>query len=195
MRRRSGFTLVEVITALVLTGVVALLVYGALGTAADTQARLAGGGIALRRELAWRAIVTDAVRGVRSPDDYDDPTLVVESRTDGRSRPADRVVLVTSGSMPPLTADADWRVVLAAGPDGVFAEATPLAGSGTPSFVPGPADLVGLDVQVLARGSSVWRDSWPGGGTLPRALRITFWTASGPWGDPFLVALPLGSGP
>ncbi|MEJ2205755.1 MAG: prepilin-type N-terminal cleavage/methylation domain-containing protein, partial [Gemmatimonadota bacterium] len=66
MRRRGGFTLVEVMVGLVITSVVALLVYGAIGTAADTQARLADGRTAVRGEMAWRALVAAAVRGIRS---------------------------------------------------------------------------------------------------------------------------------
>ena len=40
MRRATGFTLIELMVAIVVTGVVALLVYGVIGVAVDTQGRV-----------------------------------------------------------------------------------------------------------------------------------------------------------
>jgi prepilin-type N-terminal cleavage/methylation domain-containing protein len=195
VKRTSGFTLVEVMMGLVITGVVALLVYGAIRTAADTQASLAAGRSAVRAEMAWRAIITDAVRNVRAPTDYGAPTLRLESGEGPDGRPADRLVLVTAASTPPLTTGTDWQVSVAPGPSDLIAEAVPLGRRGQPLRIRGPTGVTGLDVQALGVGSARWRDSWTTDRSLPRALRITFWTDEGPAPRPLLVSLPLGSGP
>lgn len=195
MKRSPGFTLLEVMVGLVITGVVALLVYGAIRTAADTQARLAAGRSTARAEMAWRAIITDAVRNVRASTDYGAPTLRVESAQAPDGRPADRLVLVTTASTPPLAGGTDWQVSVVPGPNDLIAEAIPLGRRGPARRIRGPTGLTGLDVQALGVGSVTWRDSWTTDGALPRALRITFWTNEGPSPQPLLVALPLGSGP
>jgi prepilin-type N-terminal cleavage/methylation domain-containing protein len=193
MRRSDGFTLVEVMLGLVITGVVALLVYGALRTAADTEARLADGRVAARAELAWRAIIADAVRGVRSSLDYDEPTLVVQDGMGPAGHPADHLMLVTGAGSPPLAPGADWRVSLETGARGLVAEATPLGRPAASRVLRAPEGFTGIDVEVLAGGR--WLDAWPGGRELPRAIRVTFWTAEGPRGMPLVLALPLAEGP
>jgi len=193
MRRRSGFTLVEVMVGVVVTGIVALLVYGAMRTAADTEARLADGRLAARGEMAWRAFVADAVRGVRKGRDYDEPTFLVQDGVDPDGHPADRLVLVTTASVPPLAIGADWRVFIAAGREGLVAEATPLGRSTGARTLWAPEDLTGMDVQALVGGR--WVGAWSGGPSLPRALRITFWTADGPRGVPLVLTLPMGGTP
>jgi prepilin-type N-terminal cleavage/methylation domain-containing protein len=196
MRRRGGFTLVEVMVGVVITGVVALLVYGAIRTAADTQARLADGRTAVRGEMAWRALVADAVRGIRSGRDYEEPTFILQDDVDADGRPADRLVVVTAGSTPPLAPGTDWRVSLGVGPGGLVAEATPAGWrGGVPRTVWGPEEITGLDVQALASGATGWVDGWTPGGVLPHAVRITFWTADGPAGVALVLAVPLGGAP
>jgi prepilin-type N-terminal cleavage/methylation domain-containing protein len=88
---RRGFTLFELLVALTLTGIVALLVYGAAGTAIDTEQRLRTRESEGRAERAWRAILEDALRNTRSAEDYQRPTFVVESGAPGTA----------SGSSPP----------------------------------------------------------------------------------------------
>jgi len=193
MRRPGGFTLVEVMVGIVVTSVVALLVYGAMSTAADTQARLARGWAAERGEMAWRAIVDDLTRSVRARGDDDEPTLVVQDGRDRDGRPADRLVLVTAAGTPPLASGADWRVAVESGPDGLVAVAVPLGRTAPARTLWAPDDLTGMDVQALAGG--LWLDAWAGGPRLPEALRITFWTEAGPKGVPLVVALPVGGGP
>jgi len=195
MRRREGFTLVEVMVGLVITGVVALLVYGAIRTAADTRARLADSRTVLRGEMAWRALVSDLARGIRAGRDYEGPTFLLQDGVDADGRPADRLVIITAAATPPLAIGADWRVSVGVGPDGLVAEATPLGRPGAPRVVRAPEGLVGLDVQVLAGGAGGWVDGWTPGATLPHALRITFWTDEGPTGVPLVLALPLGGVP
>jgi prepilin-type N-terminal cleavage/methylation domain-containing protein len=196
MSRRGGFTLVELMVGLVITSVVALLVYGAIGTAADTQARLADGRTAVRGEMAWRVLVADAVRGIRSGREYEEPTFLLQDGVDADGRPADRLVIITSGSTPPLAPGTDWRLSLAVGREGLVAEATPVGWRvGAPRTVWGPEELTGLEVEALASGSAGWMASWTPGAILPHALRITFWTAEGPSGAPLVVALPLGGAP
>ncbi|UCF19975.1 MAG: prepilin-type N-terminal cleavage/methylation domain-containing protein [Gemmatimonadota bacterium] len=190
MKRRAGFTLLELVVVVTLTGVVALLVYGAARAAADTRARLEVQQLAVSSELAWSVLVTDALRNVRASQDFGRPTLILEPGSDALGRPRDRLRLITAGGTPPLTGDADWEVVIepqAAGltliarPIGVAVPARPLA------RLPG---VTGLDARVLTGLVELeWAEEWSQPFFLPRAVEITLWTDSGPLPPPAVVTL------
>jgi prepilin-type N-terminal cleavage/methylation domain-containing protein len=194
VKRRAGFTLLELVVAITLTGVVALLVYGAARAAVDTRTRLEDERLAVHSALAWNALVSDALRNVRAAQDYGRPTLVLEPASDSPGRPRDRLRLITAGGTPPLTGDADWEVVIAPAADGLALTAKPV-GVAVPARrlarLPG---VTGLDVRVLAGSvEREWAEEWSQAWFLPRAVEITLWTEAGPLPPPLLVTL--GQGP
>ncbi|MGZ8470574.1 MAG: PulJ/GspJ family protein, partial [Gemmatirosa sp.] len=64
MSARRGFTLLEVMVALVVSAMVVTLAYGAAQAGFDTEARLREGQAAARATTAWRALLGDALRHV-----------------------------------------------------------------------------------------------------------------------------------
>ena len=193
---RRGFTLLELLVAIVLTGVVALLVYGAVRAASDTEARLVTSRRHWQSQRGMRALLEDAVRNARPPTRAGGAAFSLEVATSSAGVPQDRLTFVTRGGFPPLTADADWRVTIEATPAGLTASAIPL-GVRTPerlaALLPG---VSGLEVRVLAPGATEWNRQWAFPGTFPRAVALTFWTDSGPprAAAVLRVALPLGGG-
>jgi len=65
--RASGFTLLEVMVAIVLTGLVVLLAYGAAQVSYDAHARLRADVDALQEAQALRELLQDALRSARAP--------------------------------------------------------------------------------------------------------------------------------
>jgi len=191
MTRRRGFTLIEITLGIVLTGVVALMAYGAIAAAADTQERLAADRSDRLADAAWRSLVVDAVRSARSPLDYDAPTLIVQDGAGTGGRPADRLAVVTSSGSPPLSPGTDWALSIGAEGDGMIARASPLGPWQDARVVRGPAALRGMSVEVLGPGG--WVTAWASDLELPRALRITFFTEDGEAGVPLVIAVPAGT--
>ena len=193
---RRGFTLLELLVAIVLTGVVALLVYGAVRAASDTEARLVTSRRHWQSHRGMRTLLEDALRNARPPMRAGAPAFSLQVATSSAGVPQDRLTFVTRGGFPPLTADADWRVTIEPTPTGLSASAIPL-GVRTPlrlaAVLPG---VSGLEIRVLAPGTSEWNRQWAFPATFPRAVTLTFWTDSGPLpADGVLrVALPLGGG-
>lgn len=192
MTRRGGFTLIELIVAITLTGVVALLVYGAASAGIDTERRVRARDAAGRAERAWRAVVDDALRNLRTASQYGRPTLELASGTDALGRPADRLRFVTAGGLAPLTPDADWDVTLESTPDGLAMTAVPIGVDAPARRVPAPPGMTGLDVQVVVSADQGRLDRWPGYPFLPRAVAVTYWRNGAPAGPTTLVAIPQG---
>lgn len=197
MTRRGGFTLLEVMVAVVLAGVVALLVYGSIDLGMDTRERMEARDLTTRSAVAWRGILGDALRNIRwDIDDPYRPALVVEAHTDPTGRPADRIRFVTSGGTAPLTADADWDVVVEPGGGGLVMTAIPL-GVPAPSrrrvVLPG---VTAFDVRIApASNPRGWTERWAGTRSPPGAVEITYWRDADATGSSLLVAFPHGGPP
>jgi prepilin-type N-terminal cleavage/methylation domain-containing protein len=192
--QRAGFTLLELLVAIVLAGVVALLVYGAVGAAMDTQTRLEERRLATRSARAWRATLEDALRNARPGRTYGDTTFILEEQRDAQGRPRDRLWFVSAGGLPPLTADADWEVTIEPTAQGLSLLARPVGVNTPPRRLIGPQEVTGLDIRLLNPATSQpgWLDSWAFPRIVPEAIELTYWTDSGPAGPPVRLTLPLG---
>src|SRR5918999_5018030 len=135
VKARAAFALMELLVAIVVAGIVALLVYGAAGAAIATQERLTARRAAAQTERAMRAVLTDALRNARSSTRFGETVLVIEDGATPAGRPADRLSFVTSGGTPPLTDEVDWRVVFESTADGVTLTGVPLGMSNPPHVV------------------------------------------------------------
>lgn len=188
----TGFTLLELLVAMVLTGVVALLVYGAAGVAVDTQRRLEEKGREVRARQAWRSTLQEAFRNTRPAATYADTAFYLEERFIA-GRPADRVTFVTAGSMPPLTPDSDWIVTLEASEEGLVLSARPVAAVVPGRRVVGIPGVTGLDVRVLDQQFGAgWSETWEYARFVPTAVELTYWTEDGPVAPSERLWLPLG---
>lgn len=196
MSRRAGFTLLELTVAIAVTGIVALLVYGTVAVAVDTETRLEAHERVARSERAWHALVEDALRNLRSNADYGRATLILTSGTDLQGRPRDRLAFITAGGTPPLTPDADWSVSIEVGVGGIEMAAAPLGIDAPARRVVALPGVTGLDVRVFGGlPRPAWLEEWSDRRMLPRAIEITYRTDSGPAGPPVLLTLPAGSAP
>lgn len=184
---RSGFTLVEVMVALLIASLLGLAVAGTVTAAIDTRERIESRRLEVRSGLAWRAVVTEALRNTRPPAAPGDTALLVMDGTGPDGAPADRMVFLTEGVLPPLTEGVDWVVSLEPAEDGVRLMAAPVGVRARPVRIPAPAHITGLEVEVLdpsGRWLAAWDRYFP-----PRAVRITFWSGMVP-GASVLVRIP-----
>ena len=197
MKRPSrGFTLLELLVALVLAGVVALLVYGAVQAAFDVEARLVAKRRRWQAHTGMRTLLEDALRNARPAPHPGDPAFSVTPGSASNGAPADRLTFVSRGGFPPLTSDADWRVTIALTPAGLEAIATPL-GMRTDARIAGVLPgVTALEISVQAPGGGAWTRRWPFPATFPRAVALRYSGDSAAPADlpPLLVMLPLGGG-
>ena len=195
MRRAAGFTLLELMMAIALFGVVALLVYGAARAGVDTEGRLATNHRRLQSARAMRTLLQDALRNARPAVRPGPPAFTLEPRLTALGEPADRLSFVAAGASPPLTSDADWLVTVEPTPAGLALTAKPLgvrAPTRAAALLPG---ITGLKIRVQAPGTvSGWSSTWPFLYIMPQAVELTYWTDSGPADLPLRVVLPLGAG-
>jgi prepilin-type N-terminal cleavage/methylation domain-containing protein len=193
---RPAFTLLELLVAIVVAGIVALLVYGAAGAAMTTHERLAARRAASQTARAMRAVLTDALRNARPSTRFGETAFAIEDGTTPQGRPADRLSFVTSGGTPPLTGDVDWRVVLESTADGLTLTGVPLGMSDPPRIVVRAPGLGGVDVRALRPGAAgKWTDGGAAFAQVPRAVEITYWSDSGAVGLPARVVLPWSAAP
>ena len=101
MNPRRGFTLLEILVSIVVTSVVALLVYGVADAAFTTRARLDERRLTLQAERAVRLILDEALRNARPALRAGDQTFVLDDARDAHGRPADRLTFVATGGFPP----------------------------------------------------------------------------------------------
>jgi len=182
--RASGFTLIEVMVAIVLTGLVVLLAYGAAQVSYDAQARLRADIGALQEARALRALLQDALRSARTPQRPGDPRFTLH---------AGRLSFVTAGGGPPFDPDYDWLVTIELGAGGLEFSAIPVgrAPATVVTFrVPG---VTRWDVRALAPSQPQWLEEWPQTTLLPRAVAITMWHDSTQLGLPLQARVLAGA--
>jgi len=193
VRRASGFTLLELLVAIVVAGIVALLVYGTAAAGRETQVRLTERRHAFETAQAFRAMLEDALRNARPSRVSGDTTFWIASRLDARGRPHDRLWFITAGGTPPLTPDADWQISLESDANGVVMMATPVGIMAPTRVVARYPGATGLQLRVLSVGSPpAWLDRWVFPSFAPAAITVAFWSDAGPLGAPYRLAVPLG---
>jgi prepilin-type N-terminal cleavage/methylation domain-containing protein len=193
VKQRSGFTLIEVLVAIVLTSVVSLLVYGAAQAARDTKARVEAERSSLQRALAMRLLLADALAGAQTTLRALDTVFLLDNRIDNRGIPQDRLTFVASGDFPPLSPGVDWTVTLEATSTGLLLSGRPRglrARARRLALLPG---VRGLEIRTKQTGKDVsWSSDWKYPTALPMAVQLTYWAESGPVGVPLTVRLALG---
>ena len=195
MITKRGFTLLEILVAISVAGIVALLVYGTAAAGHDVEARLRERRRALQTAQAFRSVVQDALRNARPSRQYGDTAFWIEAQRDSRGRPMDRLSFVAAGSLPPLTADADWRVTIEPQADGITVTAAPVGVALPAREVARYPAATALQIRALGPGPAPeWSERWRFPSLVPPAIELTYWDDHGPVGRPLLLTLPLGGG-
>ena len=171
-RGRTGFTLIEVLVALVVTGIVVTLAYGTLRAGLDTSARLDDRHARAQALTAWRALLGDALRRVERGVADDDTVFALVTGARG-----DALHLVTRGIAPPQGAGERWRLTLVSTADGVRLDAVPER-SGAPVHVL-LRDAQALEVAVLPHAGGAWSRAWARPSVAPAAVAVRLLDAAG----------------
>ena len=183
--RRAGFTLLEVMVAVVLTGVVALTALVAARVSAEAHARLDAGLRSVQSDRAVRQTLLDLLHNVLAPRQRADTSLVLKG---------DTLRFVAAGA-PPLDPDYDWLLELRPGPAGLELAARTLGRASARIGFRIPR-VTRWEVRVWGPGDTEWRREWAQAAMPPRGIAITFWGDSQPLGPPLTVrlseALPSG---
>ena len=168
--RRAAFTLVEVLVALVITGLVTSVAYAALQGGIDIRERLERHHDRTEAMTAARGMIASAVRhalpGVRGGP----ATFSVV-----RGIRSDSVHLLTRGVVEPYGTSAAWSVSFWVRNDSLHFRASPTEG-GAPAVTAAVAGATSLRLHALARGAfAAWSDSWEDPSVAPTAVRLA-WT-------------------
>src|SRR5207244_1466806 len=164
LARASGFTLLEVMVAIVLTGLVVLLAYGAAQVSYDAHARLRADVDALQEAQALRELLQDALRSARAPQRPGDPRFTLH---------AGRLSFVTAGGGPPLDPDYDWLVTIEPGADGLRLSATPVGRAPAAQVTIRAPGVPRRHVAARLAGGSGWLGGWPTTAGLASAGAVT----------------------
>ncbi len=175
MTLRRGFTLIEVMIALVIGGVVVVLAYSTLRAGLDVEDRVAAARDADESTTALRALLTDAIRHAVAGDARDMKGLHTESDGTGR---ATRLSFISRGITAPLGGSAAWQVGLSTDSSGVVLDAATLDASRAPLRLTARGTRT-FAVRFLAIEDATWRTQWDDPARLPAAVEVRFLDASG----------------
>lgn len=180
MTLRRGFTLVEVMIALLIGSVVVVLAYATLSAGLDTQQRVTTARETDASATALRAMLTDAVRHAVAGD-ADDPQGMHTSDAGTSLR------FTTRGIEAPLGGTALWQLSLTADTGGVALRAFPRDDKRAPLMITARSSRR-FAVRFLPLASSEWRDRWDDPSRLPEAVELRFLDAQGRDALPPLIA-------
>jgi len=174
MRPRPGFTLLEVIVAITVTGLALTTAGMALSAARNTAARIQLHQTRTEADSRLRALLTDMLRHAPLAEQVDEPLLVVD-----RSGVTPVLRFLSTGVREPYGTGGVWRVqvamhdstlVMRATPTGRDSDASPLTATLSP--------VTRFDVRVLehatALASANWRADWPIAQDRPRAIELSW---------------------
>jgi prepilin-type N-terminal cleavage/methylation domain-containing protein len=187
---RPGFTLLELMVAIVITSVVAVLAYGTARTGIDLNDRLADYRTNVEAQTVLRQLLLDALR--HPPEGggaaMNDVLFWLEDATDTQGLPVDGLRFYSRGLIAPLGASGSWSVTLEPGDQGVRLLAVPLDSGIAMPFATQLPGVRGLDVRVLERtADSSWHSGWDAPGRVPAAVALEFFSAPGTPAAPALV--------
>jgi prepilin-type N-terminal cleavage/methylation domain-containing protein len=188
-RPRRGFTLFELMVAIVVTSVVVLLAYGTLQAGLDADVRLGAHRATVAAEVQLRAMLVDALR--HPADAPQDGAVAFEVRrgVTATGLSADTLRFFSRGVVTPLGTSEPWDVVLAPAADGVRFIASPLGAATRAAVVAAVSEVRGVRVRTLAQASTggEWIDGWTGDRGFPDAVEISFADSAGRVTGPPLV--------
>ncbi|WP_309670455.1 prepilin-type N-terminal cleavage/methylation domain-containing protein [Gemmatimonas sp.] len=173
-RSRGGFTLLEVIVAITVTGLALTTAGMALSAARHTAARIQTHEVRTEADSRVRALLTDMLRHAPLTEQVDMPLLVVD-----RANGAPSLRFLSTGVREPYGTGAVWQVEVALRDSTLEVRATPTGRDiGASPLVATLSPVTRLDVRVLEHGTAMssptWRADWPIAQDRPRAIELTW---------------------
>lgn len=169
---RRGLSLIEVMVALVIAGIIALTARSALVAGMDTQDRLTGHSTITEGDARFRALVVQALRHMTDAPAVGMQAFALRDTIVAGAAPSHVAEFFSRGLAQPAGTGAVARVriapsgegltIAAIGPDG----ATVLSG-----VAPG---IGGMRMRLRSRGTGDWLDTWPRSLLTPAAVAIEF---------------------
>jgi prepilin-type N-terminal cleavage/methylation domain-containing protein len=190
MMPRAGFTLLEVVVAVVVGSVVALVAWGTVAAGRDTGERISARAQSLEAHMIVRTLLSDALRHPlpSGGTSLGDTIFALWTGTTPDGLPADAVRLVSRGLGATRGAGGAWSVLFEPTADGARFTAVPLGDARATPLQALLRDVAGVEVRVLDRAGAVaWLDAWPHAGRAPAAVRVRLLDARGRAAAPDLV--------
>jgi prepilin-type N-terminal cleavage/methylation domain-containing protein len=184
---RRAFTLVEVMVALVISGLVVTLAYATMQAGLETSGRLEVAQSGEEREIVARAIITRAIRHAVPGTIGDRPVFVLRNQPTG-----DALTFSTRGVGEPNGASAVWEISLDSNGDTVHFRGHAVDDPAQ-SFSAELPRVHAIDVRVMGRDvRDGWFEDWPFVDRSPVAVNIAFLDATSRMiGAPLVVRVGL----
>lgn len=174
-----GFTLLEVMVALMLTSLVAMMAFATARLSAESAAIVERELLTVRSERAARQLLLDLLHNVRPPRVRGDTGLALSGGT----------LTFTAAGAPPLDPERDWKITMRSADDGFSIAAQALGrGPGAVAELRLP-QVTAWQVRVLPLRGNTWREEWASSPILPAAVAITLRRGERTLGAPVTVRL------
>ena len=177
--RAAGFTLLEVMIAIVLTGVVALMAIASAQVSAESAAVIQRSLRSVGSHRATRQALLDLLHNVRPPRVRGDTSFALSGDTLG----------FTAAGAPPLDTEYDWRVAIYPADSGLVLSARTVGRAPEARVALRLGAASRWEVRVLPPGGKEWKDTWAPAPILPSAVAITFWSDEQPLDRPLIVRM------
>ena len=192
-RPRRGFTILELVIALAIGGIVVLVAFGAVSVATDAATRLRGAQRTSLGSLSARATLEGWLRAATVAPGT---APFVGVRSTGLDRRDDEVAFAVLDGGPLYPGPRHIHLRLDDDPDtparGLVAELRPLRGGTVDTLqVAAEAEGLALRYRAAAAGRSRWQDAWRSDRELPAAVELRLQLASRDGAASPLLALPL----
>ena len=177
--RPRGFTLLEVMIALVLTSIVALMAFGAARVTAESHAIIVNRLAVVRSDRAARQTLLDLLHNARPP----------RARTDTSFALSGDTLRFTAAGASPLDPEYDWLVSIEPGDSGLSLVARSMGRGPAASTVLRLPRITRWEVRVLPPRGNEWKNVWTPAPVMPEAVAITLWEGDSVAGPPLTVRL------
>lgn len=184
---RAGFTLIELMIALALTGIAAAIASSAVGAARRTEAVVQDHRVHAEADLRLRAMLQDMLRHAPPASMVDAPLVEISGAPDARV-----LTFLSRGVVAPFGTGRVWRVTVRQASDSLLVDAVTVSANETAPIHTSVPGVTSLSVRVLERATQLdgmrWREDWPVARARPAAIALA-WSARGGEPVPLIVAM------
>ncbi len=177
-RERLGFTLIELMVALTLTGIAAAIASTAVGAARRTEAVVQDHRLHAEADLRLRAMLQDMLRHAPPASMVDAPLVEIAG-----ARDAQTLTFLSRGVVAPFGTGAVWRVTVRQESDSLVVDAECVSRAAAAPIRMRLPGVTSFSVRVLESATQLdgvrWRDDWPVASARPAAIALTWSTRVG----------------